>query len=93
MDRVKKGHEDASNEHPMAFEGEAGFQKQSVQMNGIELSSTNSIMGATFTLTAPSLGPAMVEITIKGVPVVARLSNNSFYTCISSSVVKTFRLK
>ena len=93
LDRAKRGHEDASNEHPMQFYEEDGDQTQITGRRGIELSATNSIMTNTLMLAAPRHGPAMIEIQIKGVPVVARLSNNSFYTCISSSVVNTLRLK
>jgi hypothetical protein len=58
----------------------------------VELSPTLNI-GSEIVLTAPSRGPEIVEIAIKGVPVVAHISNNSRYTTISASVAKTFNLK
>jgi hypothetical protein len=59
----------------------------------LELSSTHSVIYHSKRLNAPRQGPAMIEIKIKGIPVIARISNNSFYTCVSASVVKIFKLK
>jgi hypothetical protein len=59
----------------------------------VELSGTDTIASDNGIVMAPSSGPVIVEITIKGVPVVAHISNNSRYTIISASVVKTFNLK
>jgi len=59
----------------------------------LELSASVSIASEGLCQVAPKKGPAMIEISIKGVPVVASLSNKSLYTFISKSVVDTFRLK
>jgi hypothetical protein len=59
----------------------------------VELSATYNMAGDDIMVTAPSQGPVIVEIVIKGVPVVAHISNNSRYTIISASVAKTFNLK
>jgi hypothetical protein len=59
----------------------------------LELSAILNITCYDCMVIAPSRGPVIVEIAIKGVPVVAHISNNSRYTTISASVAKTFNLK
>jgi hypothetical protein len=81
IDQVIRGHRTASTV------GGAGV------VVSVELSATDTVAGDNCIVMAPSRGPAIIEITIKGVPVVAHISNNSRYTTISASIVKTFNLK
>jgi hypothetical protein len=95
-DEVKKGHDLArtvmtalASSSPGTTASTAGDARRIV----VELSATANIGSANFTVLAPSRGPVIVEIVIKGVPVVAHISNNSRYTTISASAAKTFNLK
>jgi hypothetical protein len=89
LDQVSRGHDLArrGSGTPVSTVGDA-------RMTVLELSATHSITnGGDFIVMAPSRGPVIVEIVIKGVPVVAHISNNSRYTTISAAVAKTFNLK
>jgi len=59
----------------------------------LELSATNSIFDGNNRILSPAGGPVVVEISVKGIPLLARISNNSRYTIVSKSVAKTFTLK
>mmetsp|Transcript_29892 Transcript_29892/g.43523 ORF Transcript_29892/g.43523 Transcript_29892/m.43523 type:complete len:324 (+) Transcript_29892:484-1455(+) len=69
----------------------------------MELSSSHSITNCrefvsaenanSFVSISPKEGPVLIEIGVKGIPVVAKISNNSRYTICSPTFVKTFGLK
>jgi hypothetical protein len=93
---VKKGHNLArtfmiplASSSPGTTASTAGDARRVV----LELSATHNIGSDDCTMTAPSRGPVIVEIMVKGVPVVAHISNHSRYTIISASAAKTFNLK
>jgi hypothetical protein len=75
------------------FSKEENQNRRECSLPHLELSATHSIIGDNLTIYHPMKGPACVEIKVKGVPVVAHISNNSRYTIISSAFVNTFGLK
>ena len=99
--RVEQGHLSARKEEECTITSsstEGGNAPQHTPRNVktfvmIELSTTVSICTGDHTFIAPKDGPVIFQIAIKGVPVLAHISNNSRYTIISQSVVDNFRLK
>ena len=59
----------------------------------IELSLTHPITTDDLALMSPAHGPVAVEIFLKGIPVMANISNNSRHTTVPSSIVRNFGLK
>ena len=59
----------------------------------LELSATDSILMGNSLVMSPAGGPIVVEISVKGVPLLAHVSNNSRYTMVSKSAAKTLKLK
>jgi hypothetical protein len=90
---VRKGHDLAKQGSHFGSSGTTASTAGDARMTVLELSATHSITNGNSMVMAPSRGPVIVEIVIKGVPVVAHISNNSRYTTISASVAKTFNLK
>jgi hypothetical protein len=90
LEEVMKGQEVARR--GMHF-GTTASRLENARITVVELSATHNMAGDNIIVTAPSLGPVIVEIMINGVPVVAHISNNSRYTIISATVAKTFNLK
>jgi hypothetical protein len=91
---TKQGHDTAKTSNPLSITLDEGSR----QMAGIgealvELSSTANVVGDSLMISAPADGPALIEISIKGVSILANLSNNSRYTVVSASVVETFKIK
>jgi hypothetical protein len=93
LDEVIKGHELARRGSHMTSSGTTASTVGDARIWVVELSATHNMAGDNMIVSAPSRGPVIVEIVIKGVPVVAHISNNSRYTIISASVAKTFNLK
>jgi RING-type zinc-finger/MYND finger len=100
--RVQQGHLNAKKEEEFTFtsrsSAEGGNNPQQTLQNAktlvmIELSSTHSICSGDHTFIAPKDGPVILQISVKGVPVLAHISNNSRYTIISKSVADNLCLK
>jgi hypothetical protein len=90
---VMKGHDLTRRGNPFASPDTTASADGDAHQVVLELSATHSMAGDNIMVMAPSCGPVIVEIMIKGVPVVAHVPNNSRYTTISASVAKTFNLK
>jgi hypothetical protein len=93
LDEVLKGHDLARRGSNFTSSGTTASTVEDARMTVLELSATHNMAGDNMIVSAPSLGPVIVEIVINGVPVVAHISNNSRYTIISASVAKNFNLK
>jgi hypothetical protein len=93
LDEVRQGYDQARQTQHMQYVGDDGRAMAIEGTISIELSATNMISTDGSVLRAPSRGPIMVEIMIKGVPIVAAVSNHSHYTSISASVVKALKLR
>jgi hypothetical protein len=84
---------DGQKTSPPIQESEVVASADSVSSPKLELSATQkSLAGTGLRWLTPADGPVLVQIFIKGVPVLAQISNNSRFTLISASVVKNFNL-
>lgn len=59
----------------------------------VELSANYDMVIGTDMFCAPKLGPVVVPIVVKNVPILASLSQNSTFTVVSKAVVRSFGLK
>lgn len=98
IQRILSGHrsflQTGSQANPMLLTGgqNAG---DTVQVGGpfLEMTATHTICSEQHLLVSPSLGPVWIEIVVKGIPVLASVSNNSRYTIVSPKFRETFNLK
>lgn len=68
---------------------------ETIQVGGpiLEMTATHTLAGEKNVVLAPSHGPVWIEIVVKGVPILASISNNSRYTIVSPKFSETFKLK
>jgi len=66
---------------------EKGHERAQIEL---ELTLTHPITTDDLVLMSPAHGPVAVEIFLKGIPVMANISNNSRYTTVPSSIVRNF---
>lgn len=93
-DAISKGHDARINKKVEGrFTGSDGRTCRLETPVTLELSATDTIVSDKIGYMAPCRGPVMIEIVIKGIPVLASISNNSIYTFVSKPLVETFNLK
>ncbi len=94
---ILRGYNSAVQQTSGSFEGRSFDTGETNSFaNGhivVETAVTHNLFTGELLLVAPNEGPVWIDIKVKGVPVIACISNNSRYTTISSKFVETFGLK
>ncbi len=96
---ILRGYNSAVQQTSGGFEGhtfDTGERLADAFDNGhivVETAATDNLFCDKLLLLAPNEGPVWIDVKVKGVPVIACISNNSRYTTVSSKFVETFGLK
>ena len=93
IESIVNGHNSASQMLSTECRLKNGVSQPISVIMTMEMSTTYSVTSETFLMMKPGEGPVMVQIIIKGIPVMAHISNNSRYTVLSSTVVNNFALE
>lgn len=89
-----RGHEDAQKGHAVKLVVEGQPDKEVFNKMSVDLSAGVSIaQGSSCTYACPESGPVCIEVSVRGMPLIARVSNRSFYTIISETVVDRLGLR